>query len=554
MPGQRCRHGLMLSSLLLGLWALSGCASHGPPSRQVHGDTLPLKKKPKSRQPSLANEIIEMSTALHLRQALDLPRVYRKLAGRPYQALNVDNFDQVPNSTWFTNRNGAKPLDPALIRVGPNTSGPSPGGPWQVVGLKQAGVTPGMTIIDGEGRRFILKFDPVDYPELPSGTEAALAKLFYAAGYNVPENFITYFDPSILQPHPEATISFHTNDKRAPMAQRPMTGADLAKVIDQVRPTGKGPVRALASRFLPGIPIGPWSYEGVRGSDANDVYPHEHRREIRGLYVIASWLNHADMKEENTLDMYDPEAGIVRHYLIDFGSSAGSAGIAAGNPRRGQANSFDFKDAFLRLATLGLYVRNYERTPTHIPHPSVGYLENEIFNPGSWKGMYPVPAFENLTGRDAFWGAQIVTSFTDAQIEAAVEAGQFSDPEAAAYFSRYLRQRRDMVGQYWFNRLNPLTHFSLEDGQLRFADLAEGLGDLPPAEGYQCQVLSPDKGLLSESVLIDRQLPLQDGWLAEEYLAVSLKPKRPEVSVDPVVVFLQGNEGAWDLIGLRRAD
>ena len=30
--------------------------------------------------------------------------------------------------------------------------------------------------------------------------------------------------------------------------------------------------------------------------------------------------------------------------------------------------------------------------------------------------MYPMPAFENVTLRDTFWGARIVTSFSDAQI------------------------------------------------------------------------------------------------------------------------------------------
>ena len=64
---------------------------------------------------------------------------------------------------------------------------------------------------------------------------------------------------------------------------------------------------------------------GLRSDDPNDLIPHEHRRELRGLRVIASWINHWDLKEMNTLDMYVEEGGrkFLRHYLIDFGSSLG---------------------------------------------------------------------------------------------------------------------------------------------------------------------------------------------------------------------------------------
>jgi hypothetical protein len=79
--------------------------------------------------------------------------------------------------------------------------------------------------------------------------------------------------------------------------------------------------------------VGPFSYTGRRGDDPNDIYAHEHRRELRGLYVVGSWINHADMKEENTLDMYGPESGQITHYLIDFGASMGSNSTGPSNPR-----------------------------------------------------------------------------------------------------------------------------------------------------------------------------------------------------------------------------
>ena len=40
--------------------------------------------------------------------------------------------------------------------------------------------------------------------------------------------------------------------------------------------------------------VGKFSYTGTRKDDRNDLIPHELRRELRGMYVVASWVNHAD--------------------------------------------------------------------------------------------------------------------------------------------------------------------------------------------------------------------------------------------------------------------
>ena len=364
---------LPLFTLLL----FSGCAvahHQPPPKRYVFTDATPVTQ-PRSRKPSLPQEIVDKTFALQLQQALDLPRVIRRIAGRPYEALNVDSFDEVPNSAWFTNRNATSAMSLKEIRRGPSTAGgPDTTSVWSVVGLKKQGVTPGMTIVDGHGDRYIIKFDPPGFAELPSGAEMVASRLFYAAGYSVPENYIVHLDPALLTLDEHAALSVVTDDSRSPLSERQSRRHDLDLILRQANPRGADRIRVLASRYLPGVPIGPFSYTGTRVDDPNDVYPHEHRRELRGLYVIASWLNHADMKEENTLDMYEPQTRTVTHYLIDFGASMGSNSRSPSNPRRGQANSFDLKDSVTRLLTLGLYVHDYERASRRIQHVSVGYL------------------------------------------------------------------------------------------------------------------------------------------------------------------------------------
>jgi hypothetical protein len=525
-----------------------------PPSDHIPRDDRPLPARPKVRDPSLANEILEMTFGYQLWQVFDTPRLTRKLVGRPYQARNVDGFDEVPDNSWFTNRNGRRPLSIDEIRTGANVTGSPAAGRWRVVSVKSEGVTPGMTIVDGRGRRYIIKFDPPDFRELSSGTECVASRLLHACGYNVPENYIIQLDPDLLELDPAAVLKVATEDKRDPIEERAMTQADLMAILDRVNP-GRGSVRALASLFLPGVPVGPWRYTGVRRDDPNDLFPHEHRREIRGLYVMASWINHADMKEENTLDAYDSDARILQHYLIDFGAAMGSNSTQPSNPRRGQANSFDLKDSLMRLATLGLYVHDYEKAPATVRFPSVGYLETGLFKPDKWKPMYPVPAFENLTARDAFWGAKIVTSFSDEQIAAAVSAGEFSDPGAAAYMERFLIERRDMIGHYWFSRVNTIDRVTAHGDSLLFADLAVERGyQRSGVSQYRYRIMAETGEVLDEDVTQFPRVILDNGWKQHRFLVISLLPRKPDYRADPVLVFVRPTDSGWNPIGIRRLD
>src|SRR4029078_817114 len=68
-------------------------------------------------------------------------------------------------------------------------------------------------------------------------------------------------------------------------------------------------------------------YEGTRPDDPNDIVPHEHRRELRGLFVFGALTNMTDFKAQNTMDAVINENGhsVVKHYLQDVGSTFGMA-------------------------------------------------------------------------------------------------------------------------------------------------------------------------------------------------------------------------------------
>src|SRR5439155_15338490 len=52
------------------------------------------------------------------------------------RAKNVNTVDEVPDSSWFTNRVGRRTLTPEDIAAGPNTTAGPASGPWTVTASK----------------------------------------------------------------------------------------------------------------------------------------------------------------------------------------------------------------------------------------------------------------------------------------------------------------------------------------------------------------------------------------------------------------------------------
>ncbi|MFC1716860.1 hypothetical protein ACFL6S_24550 [Candidatus Poribacteria bacterium] len=450
----------------------------------------------------------EQQIAAQVRQALDLSYHLRKLAGRPRQAMNIDAFGEVHDCSWFTNRNAIKRMSLEEIARGPNSgNGPDTSGVWTVIRAKVEGITPGFHIEDSQGVCYVIKFDTAGYPELATGAEVASTKLFHAMGYNVPENYIVNFNPANLRVG--AQVRF-TDEKGLKCF---MTQQDLDTILQGIQRLPDGRIRAVASKYIAGKLKGPFRYTGVRKDDPNDVIPHEHRRELRGLQVVSAWLNHYDTKANNSLDVY-VEEGYMRHYLIDFGSTLGSRAGKPKPPVCGYENDADPHEMTRNILLLGLWPRPWEQVEP-VRHPSVGYFRSDIFHPRKYKGIIPNPAFENMTRQDGYWGAKLVMSFTDEQLSAAVAEGQYSDPEAASYILKTIIERRDIVGRYWFSKVNPLDRFELRkppDGrrELHFVDLAveSGLESADQSE-YRCDLIRAGKRVREIEMSDQIRIPLE---------------------------------------------
>ena len=398
------------------------------------------------------------------------------------RALNINTLGEVPDSSWFTNRHGKRPMALEELTRGPDTGGPSQNGKWQVIKNKLGGITPGFRIIDPRGTTYQLKFDPQTNPEMSTSAEVICTKFFYAIGYYVAEDYIVHFSPDQIELSPKAEFEDLVGKVR------PMQRKDIDEILSRAWRGPDGKYRAVASKFLPGKFVGEYQYHGTRPDDPNDIFPHEHRRELRGLKVFSAWLNHDDSRSINTFDTLISDNGrqFIRHYLFDFGSTLGSASNFAQKPRAGNEYLWEPGPTFKTLFSFGLWVRPWIRVD--YPYfPSIGNFEADFFQPEKWKPEYPNQAFLRMTDEDAFWAARIVMAFTDEQIRGIVKTGQLTDPKAEAYLTQCLIKRRDKVGRYWLNQLNPLEEFRIEDGALLFDNAAVKLVGSTSAESYDLE-------------------------------------------------------------------
>ncbi|HVJ26283.1 MAG TPA: hypothetical protein VM493_02035 [Vicinamibacterales bacterium] len=473
------------------------------------------------------------------------------------RAVNINTIDEVPDSSWFTNRIGRHRWTTEQLVRGPDTSNGPAAGPWTIIGAKSEGVTPGLTIRDTAGDTYFIKFDPPSNPEMASGAEVISTKFFYAFGYHTPENYLATIGRDALVIGSQTLVTDRDGKKR------PFIERDLDTLLKKAARRPDGGYRVIASKALPGRPLGHYRYYGTRPDDPNDIFPHEHRRELRGLSVFAAWLNHDDSRSINTLDVLVQEGSrsTIKHYLLDFGSTLGSGSTREQTTRAGNEYVWEARPTLVTMLTLGLYVRPWVKVD-YPKLPAVGRFESTYFRPENWKPEYPNPAFRNARPEDRFWAARIIAQISDEAVKAIVATAKYSDPKSTEYMTETILARKAKVLNSWLNGSNPAVDFAMDqDGRLTFQNAAVEVGVAKEATRYSIAwsrfdnaaavhtAVGGEQSVTTPAAQAPREL------LASDFVSATIRafhPDHPAWQQPVVIYFRRGPDSTWTLVGLER--
>jgi hypothetical protein len=470
------------------------------------------------------------------------------------RAQNINTVDEVPDSSWFTNRIGTRPLTTDELVRGPVVGAPPDPSRWVILREKTSGMHPGVTARDAQGETWFIEFDPEYYPEAATAALTIATKFFWALGYNQVETFLTTFDPRHVDFDPQATIK-RPNGKRTSFKRD-----DLNAILERVARRPDGTYRVVAGRLLPGKILGNFRYEGTRPDDPNDVVPHQHRRELRALRVFGAWTNLTDLKSANTLDTLVTENGrpIIKHWLQDVGSTFGMNNDLH-EWDLGWEHFYQGNTTMKRLVSFGFALSPWQ-TVHYVEGPSIGKFEGDRFDPRTWRPQTPTTAYMELRDDDAFWAARRVAAFNRGMIAAIVNTGELSDPSAESALVDILVKRRDTILQAYLPAVNPIVSPRLRE-KLTFDNAAVDADVARAPRQYRAAWFEFDNATselrrlgevtsVTTSVNVPAELPEAMG----SYVAVDIAADGTDYESwrQPVRAYFRRNVDGWKLVGLDR--
>jgi hypothetical protein len=466
-------------------------------------------------------------------------------------AGGVNSLGEVMDGDWYVNRHGTRRMTHEELRRGAGDANPPDSStPWRVLVVRPYGVSPGLLIADGKNELYLLRFDPLDYEGLATGAEMVTSRFLHALGYHVAENYLVRFERSQLVPHPEGQAVSSAGKPRE------LLPGDIDALLRRV-PLGASRMYRAAAVRLPdvrGSLLGPFQMWGTRSDDPNDIVLHEHRRDLRGLFVFSAWLNNAEANANGTQDLLRTVDGVrrIRHYLTDFTRSLGS-GMLGGPKRAWEGNERAIPDVgtvLRNMASFGVRAPGWMKA-TYPDLAEVGSFEGQTFDPAAWTTSQPIPPFENRLPDDTFWAAKQVMAFTDEDIRTIVQTGGYTKA-GEDWITAALIERRNRIGRTFFARVLPLARFRLNGNVLEFDDLGASHGlSMPRQYTIDWHRFDNDKDSLLDKIGTGSALPAGVSAIPTGGYAAA-RVYADEATMN-VTVFLRRGAKGFEIVGLDRA-
>jgi len=344
---------------------------------------------------------------------------------------DVNALDFVPDSTWFVSSVGlGRDVESyggpyrrdRRLDVGNLDGGPSIFGPWRLVAQGSWRVMEWALVGDLLGHQFVLtrpRHGPFGSDPIRVAYPVVASRLLWAAGYWVPRTYMVFVDPGRIR---GSSIVSRCPNHRPPVSlnwqpRGCRTEPDAGRMGTWLRFAGP----AVAIRLQAGRALGPFALTGTRPGDPSDRLAHDQRRSLRGLRMIAAWLDLTGLDEFSGVDLI--RGGLVTHFLWFVGMAgwhAGHSGVRVGRGGRGG------------------------------------------FSPSAWRPRMRHPAFESATPQDLFWAGRILAGFDVATISRAVEACFLKQHVASRLVHRLVRRAR-LAARWGLSHSAPLVRFSIEE-------------------------------------------------------------------------------------------
>ena len=171
------------------------------------------------------------------------------------------------------------------------------------------------------------------------------------------------------------------------------------------------------------------------------------------MFVFAAWLNFSYVRAVTTQDIVATVDGVprIRHYVVDLTRSLGSGMFDGAEAGRGKATRRccrrGRRSARTSRALAWRRRRGCGRSTPICRRSARSAAARSTRRRG--RPPIPMPPFANRLPDDTFWAARQVMAFTDEEIRAIVQTGQYSKP-AEDWITATLIERRNRIGRTYF--------------------------------------------------------------------------------------------------------